>query len=139
MQFGFYLKSHGNDLKCLRWESNMNQSAFYVQISSWGFPGDSMVKNPSANAGDARDSGWIPESGRSPGKRNGTHSSVLDWENPWTEEPGGLHRSPQASKESDMTEQLDVSSTLCQPSTGTSVPLPPPAPTPGNGSSVLHP
>ena len=27
----------------------MNQSAFYVQISSWGFPGDSMVKNPFAN------------------------------------------------------------------------------------------
>ena len=30
-----------------------------------------MVKNPSANAGDTRDMGFIPESGRSPGVRNG--------------------------------------------------------------------
>ena len=32
------------------------------------FPGGSVVKNPSANAGDA---GLIPESGRSPGEGNG--------------------------------------------------------------------
>ena len=30
-----------------------------------------MVKNPSANAGDASDSGWIPELGRSPREGNG--------------------------------------------------------------------
>ena len=30
-----------------------------------------MVKNPSANAGDFRDVGLIPGSGRSPGVRNG--------------------------------------------------------------------
>ena len=30
-----------------------------------------MVKNPLANAGDARDKGSIPESGRSPGVGNG--------------------------------------------------------------------
>ena len=30
-----------------------------------------MVKNPSANAGDAGDVGTIPESGRSRGNRNG--------------------------------------------------------------------
>ena len=30
-----------------------------------------MVKNPSANAGDTRDMGFIPESGRSPGVGNG--------------------------------------------------------------------
>ena len=30
-----------------------------------------MVKNPSANAADARDVGTIPQSGRSPGERNG--------------------------------------------------------------------
>ena len=28
--------------------------------------------------------------GRSPGKRNGTHSSILAWKIPWTEEPGRL-------------------------------------------------
>ena len=43
-----------------------------------------MVKNLSTNAGDA---GLIPGSGRSPGGGNG---SVLAWEIPWTEEPGGL-------------------------------------------------
>ena len=32
------------------------------------FPGGSVVKNPAANAGDT---GWIPESGRSPGGGNG--------------------------------------------------------------------
>ena len=32
-----------------------------------GFPGDSVVKNPPANAGDIRDAGSIPGSGRSPG------------------------------------------------------------------------
>ena len=34
-------------------------------------PGDSVVKNPPANAGNARDSGLIPGSGRSPGEGNG--------------------------------------------------------------------
>ena len=33
-----------------------------------------------------------------------THSSILAWRIPWTEEPGGL--SPWSCKESDMTEQL---------------------------------
>jgi len=28
--------------------------------------------------------------GRSPGGENGTHSSILAWRIPWTEEPGGL-------------------------------------------------
>ena len=36
------------------------------------FPGGSVVKNPPANAGDARENvGLIPESGRSPGGGNG--------------------------------------------------------------------
>ena len=30
-----------------------------------------VVKNPPANAGDTRDAGLIPESGRSPGRGNG--------------------------------------------------------------------
>ena len=36
-----------------------------------GFPGSSVVKNMPANAGDVRDTGLIPGSGRSPGKGNG--------------------------------------------------------------------
>ena len=35
------------------------------------FPGGAVVKNPPANAGDTRDTGSIPESGRSPGVENG--------------------------------------------------------------------
>ena len=38
--------------------------------STLGFPGDSVVKNPTTNAGDARDMGSIPGPGRSPGIRN---------------------------------------------------------------------
>ena len=32
----------------------------------------------------------IPGSGGSPGERMATHSSILAWRIPWTEEPGGL-------------------------------------------------
>ena len=39
---------------------------------NWGFPGGASAKNPPANAGDTRDVGLIPESGRSPGERNGS-------------------------------------------------------------------
>ena len=35
-----------------------------------GLSGGSLVKNPPANAGDTRDSGSIPESGKSPGGGN---------------------------------------------------------------------
>ena len=37
----------------------------------WDFPGGSVVKNPSENAGDKGDPGSIPVSGRSPGGGNG--------------------------------------------------------------------
>ena len=49
-----------------------------------------MGKNPSANAGGQRDSGLIPESGRSPAVGMATYSSVLAWRIPGEEEPGGL-------------------------------------------------
>ena len=35
-----------------------------------------------------------------------THSSILAWRTPWTEEPGGP--SPQGYKESDTTERLST-------------------------------
>ena len=56
-------------------------------LNRMGFLGGSVVKNPPANAGDM---GSIPGSGRSLGEGNGTHSSILAWEIPWIEEPGGL-------------------------------------------------
>ena len=46
-----------------------------------------MVKNPPANA---KDMGSIPGSGRYREKEMATHSSILAWEMPWTEEPGSL-------------------------------------------------
>ena len=52
-----------------------------------GFPGSSVVKNPPANVWDA---GSIL--GREDLLEEGmtTHSSILAWRIPWTEEPGGL-------------------------------------------------
>ena len=50
-----------------------------------------VVKNLPANAGDVRDVGSIPGLGRYPrGEGSATHSSILAWRIPWTEEPGGL-------------------------------------------------
>ena len=46
-------------------------------------------KKPSANAGDARDEGSIPGSGRVPGGGNGNPLQYFYWEIPRTEEPGG--------------------------------------------------
>ena len=52
-----------------------------------------VVKNTPANAGDLRDLGSIPGSGRSPRRGKGTHSSILAWRIPWTEGTGGsVHR-----------------------------------------------
>ena len=46
-----------------------------------------MVKNPPANAGAA---GLILDWEDPLGEEMATHSSILAWEVPWTEEPGGL-------------------------------------------------
>ena len=46
------------------------------------FPGDSVVKNPPANAGDTRDAGLIPGLGRSPGEGNGNLLQYSCLENP---------------------------------------------------------
>ena len=51
-----------------------------------GFPTGSAVKNLPAYAGVM---GLIPGWGRSPGEGMATHSSILAWEIPWTEELGG--------------------------------------------------
>ena len=48
-----------------------------------------MVKNLPANAGDEKDVGLIPESGRAPGGGNGNPFQYSCLGNPRTEEPGG--------------------------------------------------
>ena len=49
-----------------------------------------VVKNPSASAGDTRDVGLIPGSGRSPGEGNGNPLQHSCLRIPWTEEPDRL-------------------------------------------------
>ena len=63
------------------------------------FSGGSDDKESSCNA---KDPGLIPVSVRYPEKGMATHSSILAWRIPWTEEPGGLQS--MRSKELDMTE-----------------------------------
>ena len=55
----------------------MFSEIYHGMNSTQGFPGDSVVKNPLANAGDSWDLGLIPVWGRSPGGGKATHSSIL--------------------------------------------------------------
>ena len=52
-----------------------------------GLPWWLSSKESTCNAGDA---GLIPGSGRSLEEGVATHSSILAWRVPWTEEPGGV-------------------------------------------------
>ena len=67
--------------------------SIYLGVLIMGFPSDSMVKNPPANAEDV---GLIPGLRRRCGldpwseKEIATHFSIFAWEIPWTEEPGRL-------------------------------------------------
>ena len=63
-----------------------------------------MVTNLPANAGDATDARSIPESEDPLEQEMATHSNILAWEIPRTEEPGRL-QSMGLQKESDTTEQ----------------------------------
>ena len=69
-----------------------------------GFPAGSVVKNPLATAGDARVWG-VQSLGREDPveKEMATHSSILAWKIPWTEEPDGLQS--MGSQELDTTER----------------------------------
>ena len=49
-----------------------------------------VVRNSPNNAGDIRDVNLIPGWGRNLEEDVATHSSILAWRIPWTEEPGGL-------------------------------------------------
>ena len=57
-----------------------------MRLSSIGL-GGSDDKKSACNAGDL---GLIPGLGRPLEKGMATHSSILAWRIPWTEEPGGL-------------------------------------------------
>ena len=53
------------------------------------FSSGAMVKNLPANAGDVRDANSIPGLEDSLEDNMATHSSILAWKIPRTEEPGG--------------------------------------------------
>ena len=69
----------------------------YIMLVTWWIMGK---KNTQSCGSDSKESACstgdpasIPGSGRSPGEGNmemATHSSILAWRIPWTEEPGGL-------------------------------------------------
>ena len=49
-----------------------------------------VVKNLPADVGDVKDASLIPELGSCLEEGTVTHSSVLAWKIPWTEDPGRL-------------------------------------------------
>ena len=55
-----------------------------------GIPGGSVGKSPLASAGDIRDVGLVPRWEDPLEEEMATHSSILAWRIPCTEEPGGL-------------------------------------------------
>ena len=60
-------------------------------MSPWHFQVTLVVKNLPANAGEARDVGLISLGPEDPlEEETGTHSSILAWRIPCTQEPGGL-------------------------------------------------
>ena len=67
-----------------------------------GFPGGLAVKNP-----PEMQEMWVQSLGGEDAqeKEMATHSTILAWEIPWTEEPGGLQS--MRLQESDMTERLN--------------------------------
>ena len=73
----------------------------------WASQVSLLVKYPPANAGDIRDEGSIPGSGRFPG---GGHGNPLQYS--YLENPHGQRSlagySPRGRKESDMTERLST-------------------------------
>ena len=60
---------------------------FFWSTVALHFPGATVVKNPPGTAGDT---GSVPGLGGCPGEGKATHSNILAWRIPWTEEPGRL-------------------------------------------------
>ena len=81
----------------------------YISITfDWASPVAQMVKNPPAMRETwVRSLGWEDPLE----KATATHSSILAWRIPWTEEPGRLY-SPWGCKELDTTKRLSLAQLL---------------------------
>ena len=67
-------------------EGSISTGTLIQEYRKTGFPGGSVVKNPPANADGGLITGWEDPLE----KEMATHSSILAWEIPRTEAPGGL-------------------------------------------------
>ena len=81
--------------------NNLVHMSFCTCTDIHDFPAGAAVKNPPANAQEARDTGLIPGSGRSPGEGNGNPLQYSCLENPmdrgaWQAAVHGSQRSGQA-------------------------------------------
>ena len=76
-----------------------------------GFPGGSVVNKPPANARDVGDTGHPRSLGwaGSLEEEMATHSSILAWRIPWTEEPGGLQSMRQKKSQTQLSTQAHFS------------------------------
>ena len=78
---------------CRVFQAVKRESGFDLKYNVWASQVELVIKNLPANARDTKDTGSIPELGRSPGVRNGNPllpENILAWKIPWTEECGGL-------------------------------------------------
>ena len=72
------------------WGLQSSQCVFIPVLYYGGFQKALVVNNWPASAGDVRDACLILVWEDPLEKETATHSSILAWEIPWTEEPGGL-------------------------------------------------
>ena len=94
-------ESQGVEYLCLN--VDLYFSTYFQPVTdSKGFLNGSVVKNLPANVREQEMQVWSPSWEGPLEKEMATHSSILAWEIPWTEEPGGL-QSMGVTKESDVT------------------------------------
>ena len=75
-------------LKCKKKKKNKFQ--LQIKVINNLLQKKSGLKKKKESACNAGDLGLIPVLQRSPGERNGSHSDILAWRIPWTEEPSWL-------------------------------------------------
>ena len=70
----------------------LGQRLLNVEAGGWGMNGASLVAQRVKNLPGMQET-WVRSLGQGDTLEKGkaTHSSILAWRIPWTEEPGGLH------------------------------------------------